>query len=444
IPALKFKYSIGKNTQLELTSHMVFGERSSVQFINAGNIPDTFNLSIGSYNPRQVDRDFYNGFATEVRLLQLFQIGKMSCALSGGLRYFTSLTKRRQKGTGTIGSDFDLSVTKPFGIDLRLNTNNYAFFAENMFKLNSKFTVTPGIRYEIISTNLSGVINSARDSITYRTTRNFPLFGVGLQYELNASSQLYTNISQAYRPYLYANVTPADRLDKIDPSLQDSKGYDIDIGYRGHYKNILQFEIDAFYLFYGNRIGLIKQTNAGGADYLYTTNIGNSVTKGFEVFAELSLMKLIRPRQWSTDIRLYNSLAYNSAKYTSGIINQGGINKSVTGNYIENAPAWVNKSGLKVKVKNVSFSFQYSYSSKIYNDAFNTESSSNGVIGVVPAYHVWDWSGIWQFTKQLHISASISNLSNEKYFNRRITMYPGPGILPADGRTFNISVGAKF
>ena len=32
------------------------------------------------------------------------------------------------------------------------------------------------------------------------------------------STQLYGNISQAYRPYLYANVTPADRVDKIDPS----------------------------------------------------------------------------------------------------------------------------------------------------------------------------------------------------------------------------------
>jgi outer membrane receptor for Fe3+-dicitrate len=68
-------------------------------------------------------------------------------------------------------------------------------------------------------------------------------------------------------------------------------------------------------------------------------------------------------------------------------------------------------------------------------------SSSNGVIGLILAYHVWDWNCSWQFSEQFHVSGSINNLTNEKYFNRRITMYPGPGILPADGRTVTISLG---
>jgi outer membrane receptor for Fe3+-dicitrate len=42
---------------------------------------------------------------------------------------------------------------------------------------------------------------------------------------------------------------------------------------------------------------------------------------------------------------------------------------------------------------------------------------------------------------KFHVSGSINNLANEKYFNRRITMYPGSGILPADGRAFTISMG---
>ena len=94
---------------------------------------------------------------------------------------------------------------------------------------------------------------------------------------------------------MYANVTPADRLDKIDPSLKDSKGYDIDLGYRGRIGNVFQFDLDAFYLFYGNKIGLISQTNADGSSNLFTTNIGNSVAKGIEAFAELSLLKLFDP-----------------------------------------------------------------------------------------------------------------------------------------------------
>jgi Fe(3+) dicitrate transport protein len=230
IPALIFKYQITNNTRLEVTSHIIFGERSSVQFINAGNIPDTINRTSGAYNPRQVDRDYYNGFTTEARILHLFHIGKMSSALAGGVRYFTELTKRRQKGLGTAGSDFDLSVSQSYGINLNLKTINYAVFAENIFQLTPKFSVTPGLRYENIKTNLLGVISNASTNIAYSSQRSFPLFGIGLQYQINNASQFYGNISQAYRPYLYTNVTPADRIDKIDPSLKDSKGYDIDLG----------------------------------------------------------------------------------------------------------------------------------------------------------------------------------------------------------------------
>ncbi|MEO7044996.1 MAG: TonB-dependent receptor, partial [Ferruginibacter sp.] len=274
IPALIFKYNISPYTHFEVTANGLFGQRNSVQFINAGNIADTINTSIGSYNPRQIDRDYYSGFSTEARLLHIYRIGKISSVISGGMRYSNETTKRRQKGVGTIGSDFDLSLTGNYGIDLRLHTSNYAAFVENIFQFNPRFSVTPGVRYEMIDSKMNGVINNASAMVSYKSNRNFPLFGTGFQYAATPHRQLYANISQAYRPYLYASITPATQVDKIDPSLKDSKGYDIDLGYRGNYKDILQFDVNAYYLFYGNKVGLITQTNADGSTYLFTTNVG--------------------------------------------------------------------------------------------------------------------------------------------------------------------------
>ena len=54
----------------------------------------------------------------------------------------------------------------------------------------------------------------------YKGNRSFPLAGLGLQYQTAKSTQFYGNISQAYRPYIYANITPATQLDKIDPDLK--------------------------------------------------------------------------------------------------------------------------------------------------------------------------------------------------------------------------------
>lgn len=444
IPALVFKYNLSANTTFEITANALFGQRNSVQFIASPVIADTFNTSLSSYNPRQVDRDYYSGITTEARLLHQYKISNIKSVITGGLRYSSETTKRRQKGIGTTGSDFDLALVKPYGIDLGFTTNNFAVFAENIFQLTDRFSVTPGFRYEVINTDLKGKITNATVDVAYKGNRSFPLFGAGLQYQLNRYSQLYGNISQAYRPFLYANVTPADRVDVIDPDLKDSKGYDIDLGYRGHYQDIINFDVNGFYLFYGNRIGLLTAKKPDASTYLLTTNIGNAVAKGAEVYLELSLLKTIIKRHTLNDIRVFSSLSYTHARYTNAQINKSGTNTNVTGNRVENVPDWINKTGITLQHNHVTTTFQYSHTGKSFNDAFNTTASADGITGLIPAYHVWDWSINWLFAKGLHISGGMNNLTDEKYFNRRITMYPGPGILPSDGRTFYITLGLKM
>jgi Fe(3+) dicitrate transport protein len=455
IPAIIFNYHFSNNTFLSVTSHGLIGQRNSVQFINTPNIMDTINKVLGTYNPRQIDRDYYTAFTTEARLLHKYKIGNIQSTFAGGVRYSTELTRRRQKGIGTIGSDFDLEITKrqrpdsaEYAIDLHLTTNNYAFFAENIFQLTKKLSVTPGVRYEIIDSKLTGIIPNTSTAlafpVSYKGNRNFPLFGTGLQYQVNHSSQLYGNISQAYRPYLYASITPADQIGIIDPNLKDSKGYDVDLGYRGHYKDLIRFDVNAFAMYYGNRVGQLTLTNPDSTTYLYTTNIGNSLDKGIEAYVELSIWKLLINTNSDFNISVFNSLSYNHARYVSGEINNNGKNVSLKGNYVEGVPDWINRAGLKFEFKNVTTNFQYSYVNKGYSDANNTIFNVIGATGVVPAYHVWDWAFNYNFLEHYHISAGINNLANASYFTRRINMYPGPGILPADGRTYYISFGIKL
>jgi Fe(3+) dicitrate transport protein len=444
IPALLFTSELSASTRLSVTAHYVGGQRNSVQFINTPDIADTINKTLGTFNPRQVDRDYYSGFTTEARLLHHYNLGKIDGVLAGGIRYFTENTRRKQKGVGTIGSDFDLSLTKPYGIDLRLHTNNYAAFVENLFHLTPRLSVTPGFRYEVIRSSLDGVINNASFPVAYKGKRNFPLFGTGIQYQVNGSSQLYGNVSQAYRPYLYASITPADQVGVIDPNLKDSRGYDADLGYRGNIGDWLHFDLDAFYVYYGNRAGQLTLTNPNNTTYLYTTNIGNAEAKGIETYVEVSIWKSLVNSQSPFDIRLFNALSYDHARYTSGQINNAGHNVSLKDHWIEGTPTWTSRSGLIFQSGPVKSTLQYSYVGKGYSDANNTVLNPTGATGIVPAYHVWDWSADWSFLKHYHVSAGVNNLANARYFTRRINMYPGPGILPADGRSFYVSLGLKL
>ena len=74
----------------------------------------------------------------------------------------------------------------------------------------------------------------------------------------------------------------------------------------------------------------------------------------------------------------------------------------------------------------------------------NAVPNANGNIGLIPSYTIIDLTGSYKFSKSLNIKGGINNLGDIRYFTRRSGGYPGPGALPADGRTFFLSLGAKF
>jgi Fe(3+) dicitrate transport protein len=55
-----------------------------------------------------------------------------------------------------------------------------------------------------------------------------------------------------------------------------------------------------------------------------------------------------------------------------------------------------------------------------------------------------DISITYRFLKYFNVKGGLNNLANRKYFTRRAGGYPGPGIVPGDGRTFYFSVGINF
>jgi Fe(3+) dicitrate transport protein len=57
-------------------------------------------------------------------------------------------------------------------------------------------------------------------------------------------------ISPAFRPVLFSDLTPPAVTDVIDPNLKDASGFNADLGFRGNFKNYLNFDLSLFYLSY--------------------------------------------------------------------------------------------------------------------------------------------------------------------------------------------------
>jgi Fe(3+) dicitrate transport protein len=78
-----------------------------------------------------------------------------------------------------------------------------------------------------------------------------------------------------------------------------------------------------------------------------------------------------------------------------------------------------------------------------FGDASNAMQSDDPVAGYIPAYTVLDWSASAQL-KNYSLKFGCNNLTDKAYFTRRTDEYPGPGIIPAVGRSFYAGFVAKF
>lgn len=441
-PALIANFQINENTRWNTKLFGTIGDRNSVGFLQSITTKDSINPATLSYNNRVVNLDQYRNYGLESRIITDYRLGKMKNTLSAGIRLYTGTTTRQADGKGTTGTGYDVTITGNYPRDIIFKSRNTAAFAENIFRISDKFLIIPGIRYEWLegsSSGRNGYTSGGTEIILQNITRDrsFILAGVGTEYHVTRYTEVYANFSQAYRPIQFANLQAPPTTDVVDADLKDAMGYNIDLGYRGKVKDFLQFDISGFYLQYDNRVGTI--TVSGTPSYRLITNVGSSTSKGFEGYVEFNPFRAFGKNK-DADLIIFGSYGYTDAKYSGN-----HKDASTKGKKVENAPTNIFRSGITGGYKGFLLTVQISNVGETFSDANNTVTpSANGNNGLIPSYTVTDLTATYKFSKGLNLKAGANNLFNERYFTRRAGGYPGPGALPADGRTFFISVGAKF
>lgn len=440
-PALIANYEISKNTRWNTKLFATFGDRNSVGFMLPITVKDTINTLTGNYNSRTVSLDQYRNYGLESRIITSYTLGKMQNNLSAGIRLYTGTTSRQADGVGSNGTGYDISISGKHPRDIVFRSNNVAAFVENIFRINEKLILIPGFRYEWIQGSASGrngFAPNGNEILLQNITRNrgFLLAGMGAEYHITNTTEIYANYSQAYRPIQFANLQAPPTTDMVDPDLRDSKGYNFDIGYRGKIKNFLQFDISGFYLQYNNRVGVVTPN---GSNYRFITNVGASTSKGIESYLEFNPARAFNAPT-SFDLIVFSSYGYTDARYSG---NHKDANTK--GKRVENAPEHITRAGITAGYKKWLFTWQYSHVGQAFSDANNTLTpTANGNNGLIPAYNITDITLTYKMNNKFNIKSGLNNLFDTRYFTRRAGGYPGPGALPADGRTFFISLQAKL
>ena len=427
-----------KNSTLAIKSTFLFSNRALVWRNEDGGPEATDNIDLitGDFVSREVGIENMKNTTTEIRYSNSFKMGNQTATLAGGIRQSYAYFKRLGGGQGTTGSDFDLSIVGDWGYDLDFTTTNFAPFVETQFVLSKYFSVTPGVRFEYLKTTVKGKKEVEGDIQTANEikTRTFPLFGLGIELKTSRNTNLYGNISQSYRPIDYSQLEPLGVTSKIDSKLKDSDGYTIDVGYRGTVKKYLNFDVSLFYLAYNNRIGIALENDKISGDLITVRkNIANSVHQGIESYVEFNVLKYLNSDS-NYGLSVFNSLGLVDAIYTTGEFN---------GKRVETAAKIINRIGLIFNSKTFSSTFQFNHTGDSFGDATNERVSENPVAGYLPSYTVLDFSATYKYEKY-SVKAGINNITDTSYFTRRTDEYPGPGIIPAIGRSFYVGFSASF
>ena len=439
-------YQFNDRTDFNFRAFGLIAERNAVGVLDQITRADNLN------SVRDLLSDQYKNVGLENRLLHRYNFLNNTSIFLIGMRYYHGNTERNQgNGSRAANANFNFSnANLPEDSKYTFPSQNLAFFSENVFYINSKFTVTPGIRYEYISTNADGYyfdrfIANNGDTLKNEqifeernNNRSFLLGGIGISYKASEQLEAYSNFSQNYRSINFNDMRIDNPNYQVDPDLKDERGFSFDIGIRGNKSNYFNYDISFFLLSYDDRIGntLIADRTLFKT-IRYRTNISDSRSIGLESFIELNLLALFGKENKKSALNVFSNFSLMEAKYINS--KESAFNNKE----VELVPEIIFKGGLSYKRERFQISYQYSYTAEQFSDATNAEFASNAVYGLVPAYAIMDLSAKYIY-KKITLESGINNLLNEVYFTRRASGYPGPGIIPSDPRNFYLSVGLKL
>lgn len=386
--------------------------------------------SFGTVTGNQLDigQHTYDTLAADSRLRLDYELGGDTSTLTVGATAMDIRSPIFTERTATGDLSSDRGITTLF--DALRESRYAALFAENLFRVG-RLTITPAARVEFIEQSLHERINvskapgtlidDSRDEIV-------PLGGLGVTYAATEKTELYGNVSTAYKPATYGDAFPTGGGDTVSSSLESAHAVTSELGYRGRPTAWASFDASAFHVDYDDRFGRVGSN---------IQNVGRSVNKGASLAGEIDFYGLLNgPSDLS--VTWYSAYQYLDAEFIGGPLD---------GNTPQYAPHHLLRTGLVVRQEGVwKVAALLTHLSRHWADDANT--STPAANWEIPAYTVLDltaearvWSGeVAGREVQLWALAGLNNALDESYFSR----VRSNGIDPANGRNYYVGLRAEF
>ncbi|PJY96181.1 TonB-dependent Fe(3+) dicitrate receptor FecA [Pseudomonas donghuensis] len=329
----------------------------------------------------------------ETRFSQGFALGESWHEVGVGYRYINEAGHELRYREPIAANQLPTTASRN-DRDTRGSTEAHAIFLDDRIDIG-QWTITPGIRYEMIDSEQSNKLNGQR----YQGDYNTALPALNVMYHLTDSWNLYANTEGSFGSVQYSQMPNRVSSGEVKPE----KARTWELGTRYDNGN-LQAEIGAFLINFDNQYES-NQTN----DSVIAR--GETRHQGIETSVKYALEGL-NPALAGFDV--YATYAFVDAK-----IREDGPNK---GNRVPFSSRHKGTLGIGYSEGQWTLNLDSTYQSDQFADNANTAAeSADGSTGRIPGYMLFSSRAAYDFGPQLanlNVAVGVKNIFNHQYYTR--------------------------
>lgn len=329
----------------------------------------------------------------ETRFSQGFALGESWHEVGVGYRYINEAGHELRYREDTVDNVLPTTGSR-YDRDTRGATEANAIYIDDRIDIG-KWTITPGIRYEMIDTAQSDNFNNLK----YQGDYNTALPALNVLYHLTDSWNLYANTEGSFGSVQYSQMASRIAGGEVKPE----KARTWELGTRYDNGN-LRAEIGAFLINFDNQY----ETNQTDSSVIAR---GETRHQGIETSVNYALSGL-SPALAGFDV-------YATYAFVDATIREDGPNK---GNRVPFASKHKGTLGVAYTEGPWKLNLDSSYQSDQFADNANTEAeTANGAAGKIPGYMLFSTRAAYDFGPQLsdlNVAVGVKNILNHEYFTR--------------------------
>ncbi|NER66445.1 TonB-dependent siderophore receptor [Pseudomonas sp. MAFF212427] len=329
----------------------------------------------------------------ESRFTQGFAVGDSHHEVGLGYRYINEAGHELRYMEDVSAGQLP-TTSSPNDRDTRGSTDAHALYLDDRIDIG-RWTITPGIRYEMIKSQQS---NKIKD-LDYKGDYNTALPALNVMYHLNDSWNLYANTEGSFGSVQYSQMP--NRVNKGEVKPEKARTWEVGTRYDN---GNLQAEAGLFLINFDNQY----ESNQTTDDVIAR---GETRHQGVETSVKYALDGLT-PALAGFDV-------YASYAFVDASIREEGPNR---GNRVPFSSKHKGTLGVGYTDGPWQLNLDSTYQSSQFADNANTSTeSADGAAGRIPGYMLFSSRAGYDFGPQLsnlNVAVGVKNIFNHQYFTR--------------------------